>query len=1081
VAVKGYTVAIGSRKATAYGTAYVLRDVDCGTAIAVSISAFDAAGNRSSRASVIASTAACEDTRPPSPPSGFSQAATSEEAVVLAWDPSRDDVGVVSYGIYRGSGRVASTAEPTVTLARLSCGSTDAVSIDAIDAAGNRSTRETVYTETTPCASPIQPLSATGAQQQATWTRCAREGERCSFAGTGDVRYGADGRWTSPRPFTGGVACTNQVFGDPLYGVVKSCEYRGSNSTPQPDPPPGQWAYCATEGRSCLFSGSREVRYGANGRWTSTRTFSGGVACTNQVFGDPLYGVVKSCESRTSSQAPPPAPPADTVPPAKPLLSLGSVTHDTATLRWQPGSDNVGVHHYNVWLDSTMVAQATGLSHKYTGLRCNTDYLLGLEAVDAAGNKTVLAQARWPIRTLECLTPASQPPADTEPPSRPTNPSVTRATTTSVELAWTPSADNVGVSGYEVERAGSGGVTAAAPTATITGLSCAAAYTFGIRAFDAAGNRSAPASLVASTAACSGSGGPDSQPPTAPTNVVVTSRTATSIALTWSASSDNVGVRGYTLYRGGTQLGTTSSTSGIFSELTCNANYTLGVAAYDDAGNHSSPTTLLVSTTACPDTTPPSTPAGLTASSVMETSLNFSWIASTDNVGVAGYDVYRNGTKMASPTTTTSAQAGLACGTSYAFGVESFDAAGNRSGRAQLTVATRPCAPTPPTSGVALAVSPTGNDSTCVRGDLGRACQSFDRAYQLAQCGDVVEIAGGSYAEQTLVERGSCSAPITLQAKAGQTPFTQRVWLGSSRGSYSNNAPDDLVLRGIKTAGVIMWGDVEDVTLDRIDGGSFFVRGGKRITVSGSDWGPCPSPSHGSSANQCLGYSGPQQTRIAPQSAASDTADILIQGNVFHDHPAVSPDHWECIYTTGGTNVTIRGNRFYNCQNSASVFLDGEAVHSLLGGTWIVENNWFGFQGASSLGIGSNALPFLNGQLIARFNSFAAGESVHSHGDEDANGTVTVVGNILGEPDCIEGAVYLYNVILSGSCSGSGNATVGTLPYINTSSGAAGDYHLVAGSAAERFVPSSAAHSALAIDYDGQARSAPRSAGSDDR
>ena len=77
----------------------------------------------------------------------------------------------------------------------------------------------------------------------------------------------------------------------------------------------------------------------------------------------------------------------------------------------------------------------------------------------------------------------------------------------------------------------------------------------------------------------------------------------------------------------------------------------------------------MVSTTACPDTTPPSAPTGLAASNVTQTGLTLTWNASTDNVGVTGYDVYRNGTKMATVTSTSSSQTGLACGTSYSFGV----------------------------------------------------------------------------------------------------------------------------------------------------------------------------------------------------------------------------------------------------------------------------------------------------------------------------------------------------------------------------------------------------------------------------
>ena len=69
------------------------------------------------------------------------------------------------------------------------------------------------------------------------WTICANEGQRCSFTGTQEVRYGVDTRWTAPRTFTGGVDCTNARFGDPAFGTVKRCERRAL-ATPTPTPTP---------------------------------------------------------------------------------------------------------------------------------------------------------------------------------------------------------------------------------------------------------------------------------------------------------------------------------------------------------------------------------------------------------------------------------------------------------------------------------------------------------------------------------------------------------------------------------------------------------------------------------------------------------------------------------------------------------------------------------------------------------------------------------------------------------------------------------------------------------------------------
>ena len=152
---------------------------------------------------------------------------------------------------------------------------------------------------------------------------------------------------------------------------------------------------------------------------------------------------------------------------------------------------------------------------------------------------------------------------------------------------------------------------------------------------------------------------------------------------------------GYNLYLAGVAAGTATTTSYTYTGLTCNTTYTLGVDAYDAAGNRSGQATVLMTTSPCADTTP-SAPTGLAASNVTDTALTLTWTASSDNVGVTGYDVYRNGTKMATVTSTSSSQTGLACGTSYAFGVIARDAAGNSSPQAQLNASTSACSAPPP-------------------------------------------------------------------------------------------------------------------------------------------------------------------------------------------------------------------------------------------------------------------------------------------------------------------------------------------------------------------------------------------------
>jgi len=61
-----------------------------------------------------------------------------------------------------------------------------------------------------------------------------------------------------------------------------------------------QWQRCAEEGGTCTFSGTRQVRYGANGTY-AYRTATGTISCTNSVFGDPVYGVKKYCDMSTTT------------------------------------------------------------------------------------------------------------------------------------------------------------------------------------------------------------------------------------------------------------------------------------------------------------------------------------------------------------------------------------------------------------------------------------------------------------------------------------------------------------------------------------------------------------------------------------------------------------------------------------------------------------------------------------------------------------------------------------------------------------------------------------------------------------
>jgi peptidoglycan hydrolase-like protein with peptidoglycan-binding domain len=88
------------------------------------------------------------------------------------------------------------------------------------------------------------------------------------------------------------------------------------------------------------------------------------------------------------------------------------------------------------------------------------------------------------------------------------------------------------------------------------------------------------------------------------------------------------------------------------------------------------------------DNVPPSIPTNLSATAVSATEIDLSWASSTDNIGVAGYDIYQNGINIATTTTLSYANTGLSPSTSYTYTIDTFDGAGNASAQSSSTSAT---------------------------------------------------------------------------------------------------------------------------------------------------------------------------------------------------------------------------------------------------------------------------------------------------------------------------------------------------------------------------------------------------------
>ena len=153
------------------------------------------------------------------------------------------------------------------------------------------------------------------------------------------------------------------------------------------------------------------------------------------------------------------------------------------------------------------------------------------------------------------------------------------------------------------------------------------------------------------------------------------------VNLSWGASTDDVGVAGYKVYRDGAFLASATGTSYSDTTVQGGTSHTYTVYAYDAAGNIS-PASNTATVTTPTDTQPPTTPTGLAGTVEEREPINLTWNAATDNVGVAGYTVYRNGTAIATTSganATSYSDTSVASGTTYTYTVDAFDGTGNHS------------------------------------------------------------------------------------------------------------------------------------------------------------------------------------------------------------------------------------------------------------------------------------------------------------------------------------------------------------------------------------------------------------------
>ena len=412
----------------------------------------------------------------------------------------------------------------------------------------------------------------------------------------------------------------------------------------------------------------------------------------------------------------------NTAPSAPTSLAASGTTQTTTNLSWTASTDNVGVTGYDVYQGATVIGTTASTTYNVTGLTASTAYTFSVRAKDAAGNVSTASN------TVNVTTLA--PVVDTTAPTAPTNLAASGTTSSSTNLSWTASTDNVGVTGYDVYQGATVIGTTASTTYNVTGLTASTAYTFSVRAKDAAGNVSTASNSVNVTTSavtityCASQGnstadekigrvaiGSINNPSTGTagyenftslsTSAAQNSSQTITITPSWTSSTYAEGYAVFIDYNKNgvfTDAGETvwtraaSTTTPVSGSFTIPASASLGatrmrvsmkynaVPTSCEAFSYGQVEDYTINITAgTSDTTAPTAPTSLTASGTTSSSTNLSWTASTDNVGVTGYDVYQGATLKASVTTTSYTVTGLTAATAYTFSVRAKDAAGNVS------------------------------------------------------------------------------------------------------------------------------------------------------------------------------------------------------------------------------------------------------------------------------------------------------------------------------------------------------------------------------------------------------------------
>ncbi len=481
----------------------------------------------------------------------------------------------------------------------------------------------------------------------------------------------------------------------------------------------------------------------------------------------------------------------DTQPPTLPgNLTATALSVSRIDLSWSASTDNVGVVGYRVercqgigCATFGQVATSATPAYSNVGLSPNTSYTYRALAYDAATNQS----------SYSGTASATTPPLPVVINSFTASPTAIVAGQAST-LSWSTS----NATSLTLDQ----GIGSVAPSGSVS-VSPSATTTYVLTATNSSGSVTAPVTVTVS---------PDGVAPSTPGNLTATVTSASSLSLSWSASTDNVGVVGYRIERCAgagcanfADVATATTLTYADAGLSAGTLYSYRLRAHDAAGNHSSAATLSLALVV--DTEAPTAPTNVTATATGATAIEVAWTASTDDVGVVGYAVERctgasctDFVEVGTPTGSPWVDAGLTGATSYRYRVRAGDAAGNRSSYSAIAAATTAVAapvissftatPTAVTAGQAatLAWTTSGGTTVAIAPGVGTVSATGSTSVSPAATTTYTLTASNSGGTVTATVTVTVSADVDrVQHKSGSSYFGNSIALTLNSPTTSGN------------------------------------------------------------------------------------------------------------------------------------------------------------------------------------------------------------------------------------------------------------------------------------------------------